>query len=159
MSKIVSIEDPADLTRYIESWYHARHREQLSWLIDFAERVERVHGTHPDAPIGLSETLRRVIGEIEAHMRKEEAILFPALRDGRGEKIAEPIALMRRDHARHTADIEDIRRLTGGPSLPQDACRTWVTLYQGIEEFIADLEEHIRLEDEVLFPQFETSRA
>ena len=159
MHRIVSIEDPAELTRYFESWYHARHREQLSWLVDFASKVERVHGSHPDAPLGLSQTLRRMIGEIEAHMKKEEAILFPALRNGGEAEIAEPFAVMRRDHARHTADIEQIRRLTGGPSLPKDACRTWATLYEGIDEFIADLEEHIRLEDEVLFPQFETPRA
>lgn len=48
-----------------------------------------------------------------------------------------------------------IHRLTGGLTLPADACTPWATLYEGLAEFIADLSEHIRLANDVLFPQFE----
>ncbi|GGE47350.1 hypothetical protein GCM10011367_22650 [Marinicauda pacifica] len=158
MSRIVYTEDPSELTRYIETWYHSRHREQLSWLADLAAKVERVHAGHPEAPAGLCEALRRMIGEIEVHMKKEELILFPAIRNGGGADISEPIAVMRSDHEKHATDVEEIRRLTRGPSLPEGACRTWATLYEGIEEFIADLEEHLHLENDVLFPRFEAQQ-
>ena len=96
-----------------------------------------------------------MIGEMEIYMRKEELILFPAIRKGGKPGIEMPIAAMRADHDGHNQEIAQIRALTGGLALPGRACRTWTALYQELEDFVADLEEHIRLENEVLFPQFE----
>src|SRR5690606_9458053 len=104
---------------------------------------------------GLSKLLRRMIGEMEVHMKKEELILFPAIRKGGGPGIENPIHLMRADHDDQAGEVLEIRRLTAGLTLPDGACRTWAALYDGLDEFIADLEEHLRLENEVLFPQFE----
>lgn len=150
------IHDAAELTRFIETRYHARHREQLPALAAMAEKVEAVHAGAADVPTGLAEVLRRMIGEMEVHMKKEELILFPAIRKGGGPGIEHPIAVMRADHDDHAAAVQEIRRITGGPSLPEGACRTWTALYKGLETFINDLEEHMRIENDVLFPRFES---
>tara|TARA_E500000318_G_C3501827_1_gene188673 strand:- start:68 stop:544 length:477 start_codon:yes stop_codon:yes gene_type:complete len=155
VNTIGTITDPVELTHYIEHWYHRRHREQLPRLADYAAKVERVHAGHPQAPVGLSDLLRRMIGELEVHMKKEELILFPAFRKGGVPGLEIPIAVMREDHEGHAVDISELRRITGGPSLPEGACKSWTALYEGIEEFIAELEEHIQLENSVLFSQFE----
>lgn len=96
-----------------------------------------------------------MIGALEVHLKKEELLLFPAIRRGGVPGIENPIAVMRADHDDHDAEIAEIRRLTANLTLPTGACRTWTALYQGLAEFITDLEEHIRLENEVLFPRFE----
>lgn len=155
MTETAPLEDAAALTRYIETRYHAHHREQLPPLAEMAAKVETVHSGDENAPKGLADILRRLIGEMEVHMKKEELILFPAIRKGGGPGIESPIAVMRADHDNHAAEVAEIRRLTGGPSLPEGACRTWAALYAGLSEFISDLEEHTRLENDVLFPQFE----
>ena len=155
MTDVAPIHDAAELTRYIETRYHARHREQLPRLAEMAERVENVHFGEDDVPEGLSAVLRRMIGELEVHMKKEELILFPAIREGGGPGIENPIAVMRADHDDHATEVAEIRRLTADLTLPLGACGTWTALYAGLNEFISDLEEHIRLENEVLFPQFE----
>lgn len=155
MTDVAPIHDAAELTRYIETRYHARHREQLPRLAEMAEKVENVHVGEDDVPEGLSAILRRMIGELEVHMKKEELILFPAIRKGGGPGIENPIAVMRADHDNHATEVAEIRRLTTDLTLPQGACGTWTALYAGLDEFISDLEEHIRLENEVLFPQFE----
>ncbi|WP_099827499.1 hemerythrin domain-containing protein [Oceaniglobus indicus] len=155
MTETAPKHDPAELTRYIESRYHARHREQLPALADMAERVESVHFGDDDVPDGLSSVLHRMIGEMEVHMKKEELILFPAIRKGGVPGIENPIAMMRADHDDHATGIAEIRRLTNDLTLPQGACGTWTALYAGLEEFVADLESHIELENQVLFPQFE----
>jgi len=155
MTETAPINDPAELTRYIEANYHARHREQLPELAELAEKVERVHASDANVPAGLAGILRRMIGEMEVHMKKEELILFPAIRKGGMPGIEEPIAVMRADHDDHDREVAEIRRLTGGPALPEGACRSWTALYAGLEGFLEDLEEHMRLENEVLFPQFE----
>ena len=88
-------------------------------------------------------------------MKKEELILFPAIRRGGMPGIENPIAVMRADHDDHDREIAEIRRLTANLNLPQGACRTWSALYAELAEFIDELQEHIRLENEVLFPRFE----
>lgn len=157
MAETAHPRDPAELTRHIETRFHARHREQLPTLAELAEHVETLHFGDEDVPEGLSELLLRMIGNMEVHMKKEELILFPAIRRGGMPGIEIPIAAMRADHDDHDREVAEIRRLTAGLSLPEAACRTWAALYDGLAEFISDLEEHMRLENEILFPQFEGS--
>ena len=151
----VPINDAAALTHYIETRYHARHREQLPMLAAMAERVEDVHFGDDGVPDGLSVLLQQMIGEMEIHMKKEELILFPAIRRGGMPGIEAPIAVMRADHAGHDREVAEIRRRTGNLTLPDGACGTWTRLYEGLADFIDDLTKHMRLENEVLFPPFE----
>lgn len=147
-------EKSSDITRYIEKTYHARHREELPRLAALAAKVERVHSDSPEVPAGLADLLHRMIGELEVHMKKEELILFPAIRNGGAPGIANPIAAMRGDHDQHGASISHILELTRGLTPPEDACGSWRALYAGLEDFICELEAHIKLENEVLFPRF-----
>ncbi|MFV0302095.1 MAG: hemerythrin domain-containing protein [Paracoccus sp. (in: a-proteobacteria)] len=155
MTKPNPPQDPADLTRYIEAEYHAKHRAQLPELAALSEKVEIVHAGQADVPAGLAGLLHRMIGELEVHMKKEELILFPAIRKMLAGLDA-PIAKMRADHDDHEAEVREIRQLTNGLTLPRGACPSWTRLYAGLGEFLDDLGEHIRLENDVLFPQFET---
>jgi regulator of cell morphogenesis and NO signaling len=156
MTEPVPVDDAAALTRYIETRYHQRHRQQLPELVALSTKVETVHATDPDVPTGLATLLLALIGELEVHMKKEELILFPAIRRA-APGIAQPIAAMRADHDDHKSEIDEIRRLTGGLALPAGACRKWTALYEGLTVFVADLDEHIRLENDVLFPPFEAA--
>lgn len=149
--------DPAGLTRHIERHYHARHRRQLPELAAMAARVEALHADASQVPTGLSLLLQGLIGELDMHMTKEELILFPAMRSG-GRGVEHPIAVMRADHADHAAVLDRMRALTGGFAAPEGACGAWRTLCAGLRDFAADLEEHVRLENEVLFPVFEGHR-
>ena len=150
-----SEEDSTSLTHFIETRFHASHRSQFPELLCLAQKVERVHGSDAHVPAGLAELLEGMARDLEAHMKKEEAVLFPAIRKDGMSGLEHPIAVMRADHADHDGDIAAIRKLTSNLSLPQGACRSWTALYEGLGEFIADLEQHIRLENEVLFPRFE----
>lgn len=147
--------DPSELTRFIETRYHAAHRAQLAGLIPLAEKVQTVHFGDVNAPAGLADALVRLQGEMEVHMKKEELILFPAIRRGGMPGIEHPIAVMRADHDDHDRDIAEILQITRNIALPEGACRSWAALYDGLGTFIDDLRAHIRLENEVLFPQFE----
>lgn len=155
MTGSVPLDNAAELTRYIETRYHARHREQLPYLLKLAEMIEDIHTDDPGVPVGLAGLLRRMGGEMDMHMQKEEMILFPAIRRGGVPGIEHPIAVMRADHDGHEDDIAMIRGLTDSFTLPPAACSSWQTLYRDLSEFTEDLTEHMRLENDVLFPQFE----
>ena len=159
MSDAAPIHDAAELTRHIETRYHGRHRQQLPRLVALAEMVEDMHEPDLGVPEGVTAVLRRMIGEMEVHMKKEELLVFPLIRKGSGAVLAERIAALRADHDDHDRDLAAIRRLTGGLALHAGACTPWVTLYEGLAEFIADLGQHIRLENDVLFPQVEPESA
>lgn len=158
MTKPIPPQDPSDLTRYIEAEYHAKHRAQLPELAELSEKVEIIHAGQAEVPAGLAALLRRMIGALEVHMKKEELILFPAIRNA-APGLDAPIAAMRADHDDHEAEVEEVRHLTNGLTLPEGACRSWTRLYAGLGEFLEDLAAHIRLENDVLFPQFETRGA
>ena len=155
MTDAVPIHDASELTRYIESRYHARHREQLPMLLKLAEMVEDLHFGDEGVPDGLCGVLRRMTEELEVHMKNEELVLFPAIRRGGGRGIGELIVATRADHAEHDHQLAEIRRLTSNLAPPEGACSSWNTLYAGLAEFADDLSEHIRLENDVLFPRFE----
>ena len=46
-----------------------------------------------------------------------------------------------------------IKHITQNVTPPAEACTTWKAMYNGINELIDDLMEHISLENNVLFPR------
>jgi len=148
--------DSAALIDHIRSSYHEAHRQQLPELIALSRKVEAVHRDHPKVPAGLAEALRRIAADLEAHMAKEEASLFPAMLDaGEGEGgLGLSIAALRADHDGHGQMVELVEAMTGRFAPPADACRSWQALYVGAARFVDDLMEHIHLENNVLFPRF-----
>jgi iron-sulfur cluster repair protein YtfE (RIC family) len=49
--------------------------------------------------------------------------------------------------------LEVIKHTTNNVTPPPEACTTWKAMYNGINEMIDDLMEHISLENNVLFPR------
>jgi regulator of cell morphogenesis and NO signaling len=150
-----ALRETGALIDHILTNYHAMHRQDLASLLPLAARVEQVHADDPDAPKGLARALTTLAQEMEDHMRKEEMILFPAMRAGGGPGIEHPIAVMRADHDDHAENITLIRQLTQDLTLPDHACGSWRSLYAGTATLLSELADHIALENDVLFPRFE----
>ena len=147
------VERPqAELADHIESHYHAALRSDFPSLITAARRVEKVHAGKPDVPAGLGALLAGLWEELQAHMDREEKILFPMIRQGaRGEQVYTPVRVLELEHDHHGRDLARIRQLTGDLTAPAGACATWTALYRGLESFEKELMEHVHLENNVLF--------
>ncbi|MGP4842950.1 iron-sulfur cluster repair protein YtfE [Marinobacter sp. 1Y8] len=143
--------DDQQLIEHILTRYHDALREQLPELIRLACRVERVHAGHPDCPAGLHSHLEKMQEDLEAHMAKEEQILFPMIARGVHGMAVAPVMIMRQDHDDHGEALNGILLLTHDLTLPEGACNTWQQLYTGLDELRRDLIEHIHLENNVLF--------
>ncbi|WP_374364327.1 iron-sulfur cluster repair protein YtfE [Piscinibacter sp.] len=150
---------PNELIDHILARYHEVHRAQLPELVRMARRVEAVHRDNPHTPHGLADTLEAMERELTTHMHKEEAVLFPMLRAGGNSFVPQPIAMMRHEHNDHGEALEHIARLTNDITPPPGACNTWRALYSGLAQLRDDLINHIHLENNVLFPQFEKAAA
>ncbi len=133
--------------------FHEAHRAELPRLIAMAAKVEQVHADKPTCPRGLAAFLERVQDELEDHMQKEEQVLFPLLRAGRGRMASMPIHVLEDEHRDHARNLERLRALTSNYAPPDEACTTWRALYLGLAELEGDLMQHIHLENNVLFPR------
>lgn len=145
-----------DLIELIVTRYHDVHRRELPELVRLARRVEAVHRENLNVPTGLADLLETLQVEMESHMQKEEHVLFPMMRlGGRNPMIGAPITMMRHEHDDHGANLRAMDELTDHGVPPEGACNTWRALYAGIGQLCDDLYNHIHLENNVLFPQFE----
>jgi regulator of cell morphogenesis and NO signaling len=146
---------PNAMIDHILERFHAVHREQLPELIRMARRVEAVHRDNPHVPQGLADHLEAMEAELLDHMAKEEAVLFPMLRQGANSGAGVPIQVMRDEHTGHGEQLERLMALTNDATPPPGACNTWRALYAGIGQLSDDLINHIHTENNLLFPAFE----
>ena len=93
--------------------------------------------------------------EMEMHMHKEELTLSPFLEQyGRAEtmgrvlppvpfgSVANPIAVMEREHDGAGGALLEIRELTNGFEYPSYACSTVRSLFDGLKALEEDLRAH-----------------
>lgn len=142
-----------ELVQHLLDHYHDGHRRELPRLVRMATKVEAVHGDKPDCPRGLCAQLQRIGEELEAHMAKEEQILFPMLLAGEGGLATGPIGVMEREHDQHGHNLALLRQLAHDFEAPPTACGTWRALYLGLADFERDVMQHIALENHELFPR------
>jgi regulator of cell morphogenesis and NO signaling len=156
-----------ELVKHIIETHHAYLKLDLPVLQARIEKVVAVHGTRdPQRLPRLAELFSGLRSELEMHLHKEEAILFPFIEQyARAElrnlplprtpfgSIANPIAMMEHEHAGAGDALVEIRKLTGGFQPPSWACATVRALYEGLQMLESDLHVHIHLENNILFPR------
>lgn len=143
----------ADLIRFIVARYHDTLRAELPVLIALAQEVESRHGAEPTCPRGLAAHLNVMHGAVLDHLAKEERVLFPMILEGYGARTAGPVRVMTLEHEEHGRNLARIRELTNNLQSPADASAPWRDLYARLGQLESDLLEHMRLENEVLFPR------
>lgn len=143
---------PTELTEMLVARYHEPLRAELPRLLDLARKVERVHAAKPDCPVGLSAHLEDMENAIAVHLDKEEQILFPMIRAGRGALAHMPVQVMMQEHDDHGVNLQRLHSLTRDFALPPDACTSWRNLYDSLQTLELELMRHIHLENNILFP-------
>lgn len=129
--------------------YHNVHRAQFEELVPLAQKVAQVHAdTFPAEIAGL---LAYMQNELLMHMMKEERMLFPMINQGVGRAAAMPISVMMHEHEEHDRAIARLKELTGNFQAPEGACGSWTRLYALAKEMVEDLNDHIHLENDILF--------
>lgn len=138
------------LTAHIVERFHDTHRRELSMLTMLARKL---------GPSGteLAEHLASMATALEMHMFKEEMRLFPMMEQGGGTLIGLLIDDLMREHRAHEEAVARLEVLTAGLPPPAQREGTADALRAGVAKLVADLGEHVRVEDEVLFPRFGAS--
>jgi regulator of cell morphogenesis and NO signaling len=154
------------LSSHIVATHHAYVKRELPRLAQLAQKVVDRHGsTRAELP-AIAATLSQLDEELTQHLAKEEAVLFPYVASleksvslGTAKPhscfgtVANPIAMMTREHDAAGTLMAEISRLSGTFTTPEDACPTFHAFYDGLREFQQDLHQHIHLENNILFPR------
>jgi regulator of cell morphogenesis and NO signaling len=155
-----------NLSSHIVATHHAYVKRELPRLAQLAQKVVNRHGsTKAELPV-IAATLTQLDEELTQHLAKEEAVLFPYVASleqsvslGMAKPhscfgtVANPIAMMTRDHDAAGTLMAEIHRLSANFTTPDDACPTFHAFYDGLREFEQDLHQHIHLENNILFPR------
>jgi regulator of cell morphogenesis and NO signaling len=156
----------AELVAHIVKKHHRFTREEIARLTPLIAKVEGVHGqNHPEIN-QVQGLFRGLAQEMTMHMMKEEHMLFPYIEQleqalNRGTRpgppmfgtVENPVRMMMMEHDASGEALRRIRELTGGYTAPAEACVSYQTLYKALQEFEADLHQHIHLENNILFPR------
>jgi regulator of cell morphogenesis and NO signaling len=151
----------SELCDHIIDRHHEWLRRELPRIEFMAQKVARGHGErHPEMleVLGIFDGLK---DEMMMHMRKEEEILFPLIREMERTSrpphfhcgnLGMPIGAMEVEHETAGRALEAIRRLTNGFLPPAEACNTFRALLSALEELETDMHRHVHKENSILFP-------
>ena len=123
-------------------------------LLQFLDKLCRVHGERHPELFEINRIFNESARDLESHFKKEEGVLFPFIESlvpfG---TVENPIAMMMHEHSTEGERFEEIVKLTNNYTPPADACNTYKVTYQMLQEFETDLNRHIHLENNILFPK------
>jgi regulator of cell morphogenesis and NO signaling len=148
---------PSTLTDYIEGTHHSYLRENLPEIAEMLNTVLRVHGKNHKELFELYRIYGNLKTELEQHLLKEEAMLFPLfdedkLDDNETSRLSAQIIL---EHEAAGKLLAELRRVTNDYCAPEDACTTFVKTYERLEELEKDLHQHIHLENNILLKEYD----
>lgn len=153
------------LCNYIEETHHAYINEKAPFIQQKLEKLCNVHGENHPELFEVKELFDGAVGNLTAHMQKEEMILFPHIRNlvkaqngqldevpGMGN-ILGPINVMKEEHEIEGERFRKLVEITDRYTIPSDGCNTYQITYKTLEDFDKDLHRHIHLENNILFPK------
>jgi regulator of cell morphogenesis and NO signaling len=158
---------PLDLLAdYMEKKHHRYVQDKTLEIQPYLDKICRVHGEHHPELFEIKNEFNASAGELAAHMKKEELILFPFIRKMVKVKqensnveaanfgtVKNPIQMMMDEHTVEGNRFRRIEELSNNYTPPQDACNTYRVSFALLKEFEQDLHLHIHLENNILFPK------
>ena len=154
------------LIDHILNVHHTYVEESIPLILQYSERVAKVHGHHFIEVLEINNLFKEIANELTSHMKKEETILFPYIKqllESKNEgldfeipsfgSVNNPIQMMEEEHESAGNIFKEIAILTNNYSPPKEACNTFRALYSKLDEFEQDLHQHIHLENNILHPK------
>lgn len=148
------------LSDYIVNQYHNKAYRVLPEITPLIAKIVDVHGDNHPELLEIQELFAFINTELPIHQKREEAHLFPAIKERIGtssekskEIIGSELKDLMEEHDEVGGAMDKINKISNGYKIPADGCNTYRLTYQLLEEFEDDLHEHVHLENNILFPK------
>ena len=144
--------------------HHLFLRTELPLLGELIKKIMRLHGNKHKELIELYRLFCYLKNELEQHLFDEEELFFPFIikyektNSIDALKQAKPfIDKLESDHDLVSKILKQIRLLTSNFTLPGDTCRTFALTFIMLNKLESNMEDHIHLENNFLFPRIRSS--
>ena len=157
--------DTGFFCKYLINLHHGYVRANLPFLLETSEKIARSYGARYPELHEVQSLVKQVAEGLTANMEQEEELLFPYLTDlayalKSGTRLAAPaqgtlkplIYLMEAAHERIYEAFSRIRKLSNSYRAPDYVTHGFRILYKILQEFEDDLQMHLHLENNILFP-------
>lgn len=155
------------LTDYILNIHHRYLKKSLPDVNEYVARFLVGHREKFPELNDLEKVMEDMLKEIPPHMKKEEEIIFPYIKQiyhawRHRESYAsllirtlrKPVEeVMEGEHESVGKHLRRLRELTNNYHYPEDACVTHRVTFAKLREFDESLVQHIHLESNILFPK------
>ena len=152
--------DPGFLCDYIVNTHHKYVMKSLPELVTYTEKIASVHGERHPELAEVADLFSQINRELLQHMKKEEDVLFPsikeALKTGSAKAkaaIVSEITRLSGEHEFAGAAMDKINVITANYKVPSDGCNTYQVTFKLLSQFEDDLHTHVHLENNILFPK------
>ena len=155
--------DADHLITHILLHHHFYVKNAFPVILNHLEKVVTKHGERYPNMIRILALFTAVQDELIPHMHKEEAILFPRIKEiaaaakANGPAfdstyISGPVSVMEIEHDKAGQLMFEIRNISNHYTAPDDACTTHRVCLDELKAFEVDLHQHVHLENNILFP-------
>lgn len=147
------------LCDYIVNTHHQYVLKTLPDLLFYTQKIANVHGDHHPELVEVAALFAKINDELLQHLKKEEEVLFPAIKSvlvhndqESKDIIVTEITRMAGEHEFAGGAMDAINTMTNHYILPQDSCATYQVTFKLLEQFEDDLHIHVHIENNILYP-------
>lgn len=148
------------LADYIVNTHHKYVLKTLPELLFYTQKIAAVHGSNHKELQEVADLFSKINQELLQHMKNEEEVLFPAIKDvlktnsqEAKKTIQSEISRMTGEHEFAGGAMDRINEITDGYKVPADGCSTYQVTFKLLQQFEDDLHIHVHLENNILFPK------
>lgn len=151
------------LIDHIIDSHHSYVKNKMPDIGPLLSKIVHVHeDNHPEL-LKVKKLFKKLEKEINAHLKKEENDLFPALRLLASNKTSQNIHSVEKtkklvNSTENEHDVvghifKQINKITDNLKVPDDACQTYKVVFSMLKDLESDIYQHIHLENNILFPK------
>jgi len=153
------------LIEFLSEIHHNYKEENILILKQYSKKVADLYSKKYPELLEVNNLIQGVSEEILEHMKNEETILFPYLNEllklenasstskYNSSKKLKIIDSFEDEHYKIRKTFQKIATLTNYYILPENICNSFKLLYIKLKNFDDRLQEHIHIENNILFPK------
>ncbi|MBK5213858.1 MAG: DUF542 domain-containing protein [Flavobacteriaceae bacterium] len=154
------------LIDFIINIHHRYVAEIDPEIHEYMQKVAEVHAAKHFEVIDVTRGFIKISSELKQHLRKEETVLFPYIKKMSEAKrsmltlphpsfgsVANLLQMLEREHNNIIYEMKEIELSSNNFAIPEDADAIFRRAYTILRAFLDELQLHIHLENNVLFPK------
>lgn len=144
------------LIDHIIQTHHMYLNRELPELSELIGKILRVHGSHHPELSQVYKLYHQLKSELEFHLIQEEEKTFPLLKKYEKnpsqsllDQIVQSINDLENEHQSVGEMLRLIRQCAEDYMIPQDACYSYQTTYEKLQELESDIFQHVHKENNI----------